>query len=79
MVLMYTYCIYFIWLIGCPSKSMNLVLYQAFGLKQGGKNKILGGEGGGHVKFVHPYLCNIINTKYDIEKIYTSPKSLIFL
>ena len=46
MVLMYTYCIYFIWLIGCPSKSMNLVLYQAFGLKQGGKNKILGGGGG---------------------------------
>ena len=37
------------------------ISYQAFGMRQGGKNKILGwgGGGGGHEKFMHSYLCNI--------------------
>ena len=38
---------------------MGLVKYQAFGIRQGGKNKILGDGGGGHEMFMHPYLCNI--------------------
>ena len=35
------------------------VSYQAFGMRQGGKNKILGGGGRAHEMFMHPYLCNI--------------------
>ena len=47
--------------MGCTFKSMGLVSYQAFGMKQEGKNKILGGGGGGGGRemFVYPYLCNI--------------------
>ena len=58
--------------MGRAFKSVGLVIYQVFGMRQGGKNKIL--RGSMKCLCTHTFAI-LINNGYDIENILnTSPK-----